>query len=111
PRNLQNGPDIGAYEGFNPLPTYSGTLANVPPINATYKASVTYTDAVGINTGSIDVNDVRLSGPGYGVPETPISATLTAGSNGSKSVTVEYVFTPPGGAWDYTDDGAYQLDV
>jgi predicted outer membrane repeat protein len=114
PRLLQTAVDIGAFEGINPVPAYSGTLANVPPINATYKASVTYTSPVGINTGigSINVNDVRLSGPGYGMtPATPISATVTAGSNGAKSVTVEYVFTPPSGTWDYTDDGTYQLDV
>ncbi|MFL5330464.1 MAG: choice-of-anchor Q domain-containing protein [Gemmataceae bacterium] len=110
-RTLQGTIDIGAFEGVNPVPNYSGTLANVPPINATYKASVTYTSSVGINTGSIDVNDVRLSGPGYITPAAPISPPVIIGNNGDQTVTVEYEFSPPGTAWDYTDDGTYQLSV
>lgn len=112
PRSLQTAVDVGAFEGFNPVPTYTGTLADVPPVNPTYKTSVTYTSPVGINTGSIDIDDARLSGPGFGMtPATPNTATVTSGQNGDKSVTVEYVFTPPGGTWDYTDDGSYALNV
>ena len=32
---------------------------------------------------------------------------ITAGSNGDKSITVEYTFTPPGGTWNAPDNGTY----
>jgi hypothetical protein len=101
--------DIGSFEGFLSNPSASATLPNVPPVNPTYVALVTYSDDVGINTTKIDTNDVRLTGPGYGSPAVPTSAVIKSGMMGDKTVTVEYTFTPPGGTWDFTDNGTYTL--
>lgn len=109
-RPVGAGFDIGSFEGEVADPVATATLLpNVPPINATYVATVTYTDNTGINTGGIDLNDVRLTGPGYALPAAPISKNITMGMNGDKSVTVDYTFNPPNGAWDWTVSGTYQI--
>ncbi|MBX7105216.1 MAG: right-handed parallel beta-helix repeat-containing protein [Gemmataceae bacterium] len=104
-----SGADIGSVEGFTLDPSAKATLSNVTTAGGTvYTATVVYTDETAINTGSIDVNDVKLSGGGFGSPVSPIAAAFT-GSGGS--VTATYDFTPPGGAWDDVDNGTYTLSM
>jgi len=108
PRSLGSKTDVGAFELLSALPSAFATLPNVPPAGATYLATVDYTDTVGINTGGIDVNDVRLSGPGFGAPAAPFNASFTG--SGTK-VTATYEFAVPGGTWDWPDNGTYTLTM
>jgi hypothetical protein len=100
--------DIGAVEGELLNPTATATLGNVTMTGTQYKATVVYTDETGINLGSIGLSDVLLSGPGYALPVSPVAFT-PFGSG--LTVTVEYVFNAPGGAWTAAHNGTYTLTM
>jgi CSLREA domain-containing protein len=103
--------DIGSFEGELNIPTATVTkMDNVTVAGGTtYDIVVVYADPTNnINTGTIGLSDVTLSGPGYMTPAAP-SSFMISGSGGS--VTVTYTFTPPGGSWDLTDNGKYTLTV
>jgi predicted outer membrane repeat protein len=108
PRVLNAIPDVGAYEGFTTVPTAQATLPNVPPGGATYVATVAYSDDFGIDTSTIDVNDVVLSGPAFGSPVAPFKASFTGSGT---SVTATYEFNVPGGSWEFTENGTYTLTM
>jgi parallel beta-helix repeat protein len=110
--------DIGAVEVQpNGIPFAVPTL---PPVTtagaATHTFTVTYHDDAGTLGAGIDVSTlinnsaaVRVTGPnGFDVPAAYVSIdTATTGS----PRTVTYSFTPPGGAWDPNDSGAYPVRV
>src|SRR5207248_104331 len=50
----------------------------------------------------------RLSGPGYTGQVAPNSVSFTGGGT---SVVATYLFTPPGGSWDFFDGGVYTLTM
>ncbi|MBX7106303.1 MAG: right-handed parallel beta-helix repeat-containing protein, partial [Gemmataceae bacterium] len=102
-------PDVGAFEGELKIPSASTTLANVNTAGGTvYSAKVVYTDETAINTGSIDLNDVTLTG---GVLGSPLSPSKVSFTGSGVSVTATYEFTPPGGSWDFFDGGVYTLNM
>ena len=111
-------PDIGAVE-VQPAGLPFG-VADLPPVTAeggtAYTFTVTYHDLSGTAATGLDVstlidNDaaVRVTGPsGFDVPAAYVS--IDAATDGTPR-TVTYEFTPPGGAWDPADSGAYQFNV
>lgn len=69
----------------------------------------TINDPQGVNVLSLG-NDLRLTGPnGVDIILSYITPVPPPG-NGT-SVMVEYAITAPGGAWDATDNGDYQISV
>jgi RHS repeat-associated protein len=72
-----------------------------------YSFVLTYSDTA-IDVSSIDVNDVTVTGPGG--PLTIDSASVDIATDGSpRSAT--YTAIPPGGSWDTTDNGTYQIGL
>jgi fibronectin-binding autotransporter adhesin len=98
--------DIGAFEGLAPIPQAFSTQSNVTTGGGTsFTVSVLYVDDVGINTSTIDLNDITVTTPSAVVLH-PISKSI---SGSGQSVTVNYVFTPPNGSWSYADGGNYTV--
>jgi len=82
-------------------------ISSVP--SSPYTFTVRYDDASLISVNSIDSNDVRVTGPnGYSQLATRVATSPT--SNAS-SVTGTYSISSPGGTWDPTDNGSYQLSL
>ncbi|MFO0808472.1 MAG: right-handed parallel beta-helix repeat-containing protein [Gemmataceae bacterium] len=102
--------DIGAFENNPAIPTASGTFANVTTGGGTtYSFTVTYSDSVSINVGSLDNNDIRVTGPnGYNQLATFVS--VTPAGNGSPR-TATYTIPAPGGTFDLGDNGTYTASV
>ena len=88
----------------NPLTTAGGT---------TYDFTVTYSDDVAVNVGSIDGNDILVSGIKTGTSTVFFSqlASLVSVNNTVNGTprTATYRFTAPGGTWDSTDNGTYSF--
>ena len=113
--------EAGAYLTGGELDSLQNFQFNLPPeVDSTsaanvgsaeegqtsYSFTVTYSDNAAIDVSTIDVNDVTVTGPGGSL--TVISAVPDLGTNGSPR-TVTYTVTPPGGAWDPTDNGNYTI--
>ncbi len=74
-----------------------------------YQFDVTYTDDSGINLGSLDQRDIRITSPhGFSHFARLIG---TNGSSDGTSVTATYGFVPDGGYWDPSEDGTYAIEV
>ena len=68
-----------------------------------------YADNVAVNVSTLDSNDVLVTGPnGYSQLATFLSVDNS--SNGTPR-TATYQITAPGGTWDSTDNGTYNLTV
>src|SRR5262249_10910506 len=84
-----------------------------PPVVATggmvQTVTVTYTDDVGIDVSSLGTGDITVTGPG-GVSVIPTFETVNDFTNGTPRLAT-YQFTPPGGAWDGSDNGAYTINM
>ncbi len=68
--------------------------------------SVTYTDNVAINTASIGLGNLSISGPGG-----PLTVTGFSSAGGGASVTATYTVSAPGGSWDASADGTYKIAI
>jgi predicted outer membrane repeat protein len=107
-RTLNGATDMGAFEGISAIPQAIASPATVTTPGATSQTiSVTYGDDIGIDTSTIDVNDITVTGP-FGAVFTPTSASFTGSGN---TVTATYTFTPPGGSWDIFDNGSYTISM
>jgi hypothetical protein len=74
---------------------------------ASYTFTVTYSDALALARASLGDGDLRVSGPaGYTQLATLYSAT-PAGD--SPQIVAVYTIEAPGGSWDGTNNGAYQI--
>jgi len=91
-------------------PTAAGLSEHVTTPGGTAQfINVTYADAAGVDTASMDTGDVMVNGPGgfsaaatfYDV-DNHFSGTPRQGT---------YWFIPPGGTWDATDNGTYTLTL
>lgn len=88
-------------------PTASSVPADVTSAVSTYTFTVLLADNVAISFASIDNNDVRVIGPNsYDVPATLVSVD-TPGDGSPRTAT--YSIVPPGGQWDFTDNGNYSV--
>jgi Right handed beta helix region len=101
-----DGTDIGAYES-SPIPYARSKRMDVfTSGGATFSVVVTYTDDIGINPSSIDINDITVSGTGFALPASPSSVMFV---NAGNTLTATYVFGAPGGFWNPTDNGTYTV--
>ena len=112
PRVIGAQADIGAYEFDSNAPTV--TLDAAPDVNVlssttTYDVTVTYTATTLMDAGSIDAGDLSINGPG-GMLAAAMVVSITPDMD-NQTLQVVYRFTPPGGAWDSTDDGTYTITV
>ena len=89
-------------------PAAASSPANVTAGGATtYAFTVTYTDATGVDAATLDGNDILVTGPGtFSQPVAFVSATSSGTSR-----TATYRITPPGGSWDFADNGTYTLTL
>src|SRR5262249_48764784 len=102
---------LGTFQATIPdttPPTASGTFGNVTTAEATsYTLTVTYSDNVAINVSSLDSSDVRITGPnGFNV--LAAFQSVDVNTNGTPRVAT-YKITPPGGSWDFADNGSYTV--
>jgi hypothetical protein len=112
PRQLGSQVDIGAVEGVtNPPSAVASGLVNVTVAgsNNPYAISVTYSDTFPIDIGTLDNQDIRITGPnGFNV-----LATLgTVNASNPNSVVANYSFVPPANptpGWDAGDNGTYAV--
>src|SRR5690606_6798690 len=71
--------------------------------------TVTFTDAIGLNTASLDSQDLLVTGPnGFNQLAQFVSVDSTA--HGSPRVAT-YRITAPGGTWNVADRGAYTITI
>ena len=90
-------------------PVATATSPNVTTAGgASQTVTVTYADAGGINTGTIDVGDLLVTGPGGALTVTGVTNVNSADPT---SVVVTYALQPPGGAWDAADNGSYSIAI
>jgi hypothetical protein len=102
--------DIGAFESATSAPAASTTVGDVTTSGGTsYVFTVTYIAAAGINIGTLDSSDLRVTGPG-GFNVLATFAGVDTNTNGSPRAAT-YRITPPGGSWDFTDDGSYTISM
>lgn len=111
PRVLSGVTDMGAAEGLDVNPT--ATAVGLPPTitsagGTSYDIVVRYDDDVGVNLSTIDLNDIRVTGPGYTAPQAPIARSI---SGSGTVVNVTYTFPAPGGAFDFFDGGLYTVSM
>jgi hypothetical protein len=84
------------------------TAANVTVAGgAAHPVTVDYTAGAGIDTSTIDLADLRVTGPAGAVGV--ISVIVTGQSAGTANVV--YTLAAPGGAWDAGDNGTYTVEL
>ncbi|MFL5329957.1 MAG: hypothetical protein ACJ8C4_13715 [Gemmataceae bacterium] len=93
------------YDKTVPTAASSPTGVTVAGAN-NYQFTVTYSDNLAINVGSLDNSDVRVTGPSFNVPASLVGVDV-AGNGTPRTAT--YKITPPGGTWDYADNGSYSV--
>ncbi|KUJ86188.1 hypothetical protein AVO45_04310, partial [Ruegeria marisrubri] len=93
-----NGPFVQSSAAANIGPAQAGTT--------TTGVTVTYADNEAIDTATIDVGDITVTGPGGALSVTGVS--LDTANDGTPR-TATYTVAAPGGSWDSADDGAYTV--
>lgn len=108
--NLLPAGPVGGFQVNIPLPSASGTFADVTaPVASVYTFTVTYRDDVAIDVLTLGAGDVRVTGPnGFNVLAEFVG--VDANINGSARVAT-YRFAPPGGTWDAGEVGTYTVSV
>lgn len=77
--------------------------------NMVYTLTVTYEDPDGVVFGTLDGNDLRVSGPdGFDQPAAFVSA---APAGDGSPITAVYHLIPPGGSWSILDNGTYTVSL
>lgn len=110
---------------FGSLSSTSNLTAEMPPgpsyrfanVGAThiefdrtsYDFVVEFSDSDGIDARSLGLGDVRVHGPN-GFSAFPTLESVDNNSNGTPRQAT-YRLTPPGGYWDPSDNGTYQLEI
>lgn len=74
-----------------------------------YEFAVTFTDATAVAVASFDSEDIVVTGPGA-LSVTSSLAGVDDTLDGTPR-TATYQFTPPGGAWDASDNGTYTVTL
>ncbi|PYI46865.1 MAG: hypothetical protein DMF11_07675 [Verrucomicrobia bacterium] len=89
-------------------PTAGAITTNVTNGGGTsYSFAVRYADDGEIDVGSLDSNDVRVTGPGgFNVAATFVSVNIN--TNGTPRIAT-YSIVPPGGSWNFADNGTYNV--
>ena len=76
--------------------------------DTSYTFTVIYTDGQGVDQTTLDGNEVSVQNGPASVGAITMG-TKFQGSDGGWRVT--YTFTPPGGSWDYADNGVYDIYI
>lgn len=103
--------NIGSFSVNIPdtiVPTATPAIAaNVTIAGGTaHPVSVQYNDNLAINVGSVGNGDISITGPsGFNTTPSFVNATFTSAT----LVNGNYTFTPPGGSWDFADNGTYNV--
>ena len=90
----------------------TATVITAPNVHTaggtTYDFTIRYTDDTTVHAGSIGDKDVEVTGSGN-----TLVASLVARSSDAPTSQVDctYRVVPPGGAWDESDDGQYEVSV
>src|SRR4029078_1599744 len=95
----------------NVAPAVKGLAAPsvLVPVGTTYDFVVTYQDTRGLSTASLDNADILVTGPG-GFSQAAQFQSFTQSSRSSLTY-AKYRITPPGGSWEYHDNGTYTVSV
>jgi hypothetical protein len=112
--NRIDGPaaDIGSLEVISanpsaPVPVLAVPLATVDkPGDSSYFVTITYYDDGLVDASTIDPTDLIVTGKPGATVSIPSPPMVNAAS-----VTVTYVITPPGGAWDISDNALYTITL
>jgi predicted outer membrane repeat protein len=112
PRIAGAATDIGAYE-FIPAGTPTASADPLPdvvqPGGTAYDFVVTFRDDSAVSVATLGNGDIRVTGPNGFSTLTPFVG-VDLNTNGTpRSAT--FRLTPPGGAWDATDNGTYTVSV
>lgn len=88
-------------------PTATASPMDVIGGGTSYSFNVVYTDDGEVDRYSLNDGDVRVTGPdGFDVA----AAFVTASSDvPAPLIVATYSITPPGGSWDSSDNGTYQI--
>ncbi len=90
-------------------PVATAVAADVTMFNAPNQTiTVTYVDPSGVDVSDIDDNDLEIVGPNGTYAATLIS---TSSSSDTTPVTAVYELAPPGGNWDFSDNGLYTINA
>jgi uncharacterized delta-60 repeat protein len=73
----------------------------------TQTVTVLYTDDHGINAGTVDTNDITVTGPG-GLALTVVDASVSPGGSATPQ-TATYTIAPPPGGWTDGRNGQYTI--
>lgn len=108
PRTRGPAPDIGATEAASQSPNGAAATADVSTAGGTaYQFQVSYVDTDAIDVSSLGDGDVVVNGPG-GFTGAAKFLGVDFLNNGSPR-TATYEISPPGGVWDYSDNGTYMI--
>lgn len=102
---------IKAPVGFAAPPIAEAVVSNILTAGVgIVQFQVTYGDETGVNAGTIDSNDIRVTGPG-GYDQLAQFVSLDAPGNGTPR-TATYSITPPNGIeWLSANSGTYTVTV
>jgi len=100
--------DEVAGDTTGPSACFQGSNVTVAAGKA-YNFSVVYTDSVQMNAASVQSAVVTAHQEGGLTPTVTLLGVQTSADG--KSCTASYRLTPPGGSWDYADNGPYFLQV
>ncbi len=112
---LPTGTVIGTYKLAGSPLTVDNTaptraLSSAPqvlvPGGTSYSFVVAYHDNRGILASTLDDNDIVVAGPRSSQAAHFVSSTVSPGGSFTYAT---YSITPPGGAWDWSDDGNYNI--
>lgn len=89
-------------------PSASLQITNVTAGGTSHTFTVTYADNIALSGASLDSRDIRITNAN-GVEQ--FVTLLNATTNGDRTITATYQIGAPGGAWDNTDNGTYQVTL
>ncbi len=112
PRTVGPQTDIGAFE-YVPSVGPNAVAPTLPDVGdgggTAYTIAVTYADDQAVSVASLAASTLTVAGPGgFAAPARFVG--VDDPSDGPVR-TATYLLTPPGGAWDYGDNGAYAVTI
>ena len=87
----------------------AATVGEEELLATSYSFDVLYSDDSSISAASIDVNDITVTDPDNN--NLIVTGASISPSGGGPLSTVTYTVTPPGGDWDFGDNGTYTVSV
>jgi hypothetical protein len=112
--NLITQPEAANFDvSFPPPPDTTGPDVSISVDDITkaggtsHTFTVVYTDPSGINESSIDTGDFVITWVGTGIEPPIVTGVKVSGSGTSR--TAVYTISAEGVAWDFSDNGTYQI--